>query len=170
MWYVIWTLAQKEHHLKETIESKIPKELFRAVWIPMKTELRKYNGVETCKQIKLLPGYLLIDTDDPDEIHQLLRREKEYIRFLESDGIYIPLSAEEEAVIRHFSCQEGKIGISVGVIKKGMLTVLDGPLKGMEDSIVKIDRHRRKAWVHFDKLLGEARVLTLGLEVIEASD
>ena len=127
----------------------------------------KYHGKEVQKQIKLFPGYVLINTDAPEEIHKRLEREKDYIKILENDAGYVPLTAEEETIIRHFATLEGETGVSIGLIKDGVLTVLDGSLKGMEDKIVRIDRHRRKAWVHFDHLLGESRVLSFYLNVIK---
>ena len=58
------------------------------------------------------------------------------------------------------------MGISTGIIEDGNLKVIDGPLKGFEKYIVRIDRHKRKAWLKI-KLFGEERKFNAGLCVIE---
>ena len=166
MWYVIWALSTKEHELKNRIEVLVPKELYRNIWIPMKEELRKYHGEEILKQVKLFPGYVFIDTDEPEMIHRALYREEDFIKFLQTDMGYSPLSREEEEIIRHFTGESGIAGVSLGVVSGGVLTIFDGPLKGLEEKVVKIDRHKKKAWVKFDKLLGEERVLTFAINIV----
>ncbi|MBR1892448.1 MAG: hypothetical protein IJ815_02810 [Lachnospiraceae bacterium] len=52
------------------------------------------------------------------------------------------------------------------MIENGKLKVIDGPLKGFEKYIVKIDRYKRKAWLKI-KLFGEERRFNLSLSVIE---
>ena len=170
MWYVIWVVARKEQELINIITDKVPADLYTRVWTPCKKELRRYAGVETTQDIILFPGYVFIDTDDPDAIHQYLYRYSSYIRFLKDGGSYSPVSDHERSIIEHFTGESGTAGISMGVIIAGCLHILDGPLVGMESYITKIDRHRRKAYVQIDNLLGEDRLLSFGLEVIEKTE
>ena len=170
MWYVIWAVARKERELINIITDKVPTDLYTRVWTPCKKELRRYAGVETIQDIILFPGYVFIDTDDPDAIHQYLYRYSSYIRFLKDGESYSPVSDHERQVIEHFTGESGTAGISMGVITAGRLHILDGPLIGMESHITRIDRHRRKAYVQIDNLLGEDRLLSFGLEVIEKTE
>ena len=167
MWYVIWAASRKEKELYKRIIDKLPRNLYREAWIPMRKELRIYHGEEVVVPVKLFPGYVFIDTDNPEAVEDELHRDKDFIRFLGDGETYTPVSAHEEEIIRHFTGLDGVADISIGVITNGRLTVLDGPLKGMEDKIIKIDRHRRKARVRIEALLGEDRELVFALNVVE---
>ena len=79
---------------------------------------------------------------------------------------FTPISEHEEKIIRALTGENGTAGISVGVMENGKLKVIDGPLKGFEKYIVKIDRYKRKAWLKI-KLFGEERRFNLSLSVIE---
>ena len=170
MWYVIWALARKEKELINIITDKVPANVYTRVWTPCKKEIRRYSGHQTTVDIILFPGYVFIDTDDPDAVHQYLYRYSSYIRFLKDGESYSPVSDHERSIIEHFTGESGTAGISMGVISDGRLHILDGPLVGMESQITKIDRHRRKAYVQIDNLLGEDRVLSFGLEVIDKTE
>lgn len=62
-------------------------------------------------------------------------------------------------------CQEGDvIGMSQGIIREGKPLVMSGPLKGRENLIRKIDRHKRVAVIEIP--FGEdIRRVTIGLEI-----
>ena len=58
------------------------------------------------------------------------------------------------------------IGISRGIIKDGVPVVTEGPLKGREQLIKRIDRHKRtaKLGVPFE---GKTIEITVGLEIYQ---
>ena len=56
--------------------------------------------------------------------------------------------------------------MSRGYQKDGRIYVTEGPLKGLEHLICRADRHKRIAWLKV-KLLGEARRLKAGLEIVK---
>ena len=64
-------------------------------------------------------------------------------------------------------CQEGNlIGISSGFIHEGKIFITSGPLKGQEDIIRKIDRHKRTAQIEIS--FGDQKIqVTVGLEIYE---
>ena len=168
MWFVIWTLAKSEEELKTKIDRDIPRNFYKSCFIPKRKELRKYRGEEKEVLVKLFPGYVFIDTEEPERIHLKLRSEKEYIKFLKSDDRFVPIEKWEEDIIRHFTNEEGIADLSLGIKESdGKIKILSGPLKGMEDKITHIDRHKKKAKIKIDNLLGKDRVLTFGLEVVE---
>ncbi|MEG2506006.1 MAG: KOW motif-containing protein, partial [Carnobacterium sp.] len=57
------------------------------------------------------------------------------------------------------------VDMSVGYIIGDKIIVRDGPLKGKEGSIKKIDRHKRIAFIEVE-FLGEVRETKVGLEII----
>lgn len=64
-------------------------------------------------------------------------------------------------------CSEGNlIGMSQGIIKNGIPIVTQGPLKGREHLIRKIDRHKRTAEIEI-RLAGRTERMSVGLEIYE---
>ena len=82
---------------------------------------------------------------------------------------FTPISKPAEELIRSLNGEDGVAGsISIGVIEDGKLRAIEGPLKGLEQYIVKIDRYKRKAWLKMF-LPGEERKFSLGLSVVRKS-
>ena len=64
-------------------------------------------------------------------------------------------------------CKEGYlVGMSKGIIRKGVLIVTSGPLEGREEIIRKVDRHKRTAEIEIP-FPGKRKCLTVGLEIYE---
>ena len=57
------------------------------------------------------------------------------------------------------------MNFSEGYLKGDKIIVIDGPLKGMESSISRIDRHKRLAWLSME-IMGQHREIAVGLEII----
>ena len=58
--------------------------------------------------------------------------------------------------------------LSTGIIENSQIRILEGPLVGMEGTIRKIDRHKRKAWLEIE-MFGRTVEMQVGLEVIAKS-
>lgn len=169
MWYVIWTVTGKEDLLKQELQKVLPENLYRRCWIPQKQERQKWHGKYVDITKTLFPGYLFLDTNCPEEIHQCLRSAQSFLTFnhlLKNDDIFIPISDKEEQILHRLSGDNGCIDVSVGVIQDGKLSILQGALVGMEAYVVRIDRHKRKAYLEMD-LFGRLQKFSAGLEVIE---
>lgn len=167
MWYVIWALTGHEKELIDAIKKDVPKYLYIRVWSAIKEELRKYKGEETSVHVMLFPGYVFIDTTQPEEIHEILHRDRNYIGFLKCDDKFIPVSESEKQMISHFMGDSDCASASLGVLENGTVRIIYGPLKGMEDKLIRIDRHKKKAWVLIPNFLGQDRKLSFTLELVE---
>lgn len=70
-------------------------------------------------------------------------------------------------------CQSGNlIGMSRGIMRDGILMVTSGPLKGREELVRRIDRHKRIAEIEIPFGADNRRV-TVGLEIykkVQAKD
>jgi transcriptional antiterminator NusG len=44
--------------------------------------------------------------------------------------------------------------------------ITDGPLKGRESIVRKVNRHKRLAWIEI-KFMGEARLVSVALEIVD---
>ena len=168
MWYVVWTEARSEAWLKQAIDKEIDKKLCLECWMPKKTEQQKWQGEIKTVEKMLFPGYLFTDTEDPEKLHIEIRKLKCTSRVMRVGEDFTPISKPEDELIRSLTGEDGVAGISIGVIEDGKLRVIEGPLKGLEKYIVKIDRYKRKAWLKL-YLLGEERKISLSLSVTRKS-
>lgn len=167
MWYVIWSLTGREEELIARIQKLVPADRYLQVWTPYRIKLKRHDGIDEKIRLKMFPGYVFIDTDCPDEIHSLIQREPDYISFLKSDDTIIPVSDAERDIISFFTDSSGTAGVSLGIIRNGKTYIMEGPLKGMEDRIIHIDRHKRTAKVRLDSFLGQDRILNFALEIVD---
>ena len=69
--------------------------------------------------------------------------------------------------IRSLCSNENLIGMSTGIIKNGIPVVTNGPLKGRELMIRKIDRHKRTAEIVVPSFMDKDTRITVGLEIYE---
>lgn len=88
-----------------------------------------------------------------------------YVKLIRDNEYIIPLSKEDEKIVTELSDENHIIKASLGYIKGDKLIVTDGPLRGREGEVVKINRHKRIAVLAIE-FLCEKRNITVGLEVV----
>ena len=168
MWYVIWVRTGHEEEFKTWMDIRVPKGIYDRCFIPVKAEQRKIKGRSEEVLKKLFPGYIFTETENALELNKGLKRVPFVHRLLKTGEYFVPISETEEELIRKLTGEDGCAGMSVGIIENGRLKVVSGPITGFEQYVVKIDRHKRKAFLEM-KLFNEIRHFTLGLEVVEKS-
>jgi transcriptional antiterminator NusG len=167
MWHVIWVLTGKEKEFIRRFREIVPCDLYTQVWTPYKVWI-KNSGKEKKQMLsKMFPGYVFIDTDSPKAIQQLIKNEQLCMGLLQNDDEFLRVSDEERQIIDFFTSGKGIAGVSLCVIENGQLRAIEGPLKGMEDKVFRLERSKNQAWVKFDNLLGAERRLSFAVEIIE---
>ena len=119
----------------------------------------------------VFPGYIFIEAEK-DEIlaHQWkFRRTDGFYRFLKSNQNIRPLADRDLELVLHFIKKAGPIaGISrVYFNENARITVVEGPLIGLEGRIIKVDKRKKRAKVKLD-LYDDSFAIDLGFEVIGA--
>lgn len=145
-----------------------PKDLQEIICFQYQRMLR-YGGRWHLERRTLLPGYIFLFGNEKVELSRKDRKDSE-MRELHGDKEEkeILLSPCESPYLKTF-CSEtdpGLIGISRGIIKNGVPVVTEGPLKGREQLIKKIDRHKRTAKLGVP-LGGKTVEITVGLEIYQ---
>ena len=126
--------------------------------------LRRRGGAwRLCDEV-MFPGYIFLVTDDPAGLAEGLGLLTSFAYLLNRDGAPSTLDEREVAFVRDFGGPQHTVALSRGSIEGGRLTVEEGPLKGREHLVAKVDRHKRMAWLH-GGMLGEGSV-RVGLEVV----
>ena len=85
---------------------------------------------------------------------------------LASDGAFVPLLPEETDWICALTQRGARtIDVSEGFVEGGKVTVVSGPLAGLESTIAKVNRRKRTALVELS-LCGRRVQVELGLELM----
>lgn len=165
--YVIQVTGGNEVHVRDLI-TRLLGPLVGECFIPQREVFRRVGGEWVTLRERLFPGYLFITTNKIQEVSQRLSRVPAFTRLLgKSDERIIPLTREEVAWLRVLLTPQTKVlETSEGIIEGDRVIVTEGPLKGHEAQIVKIDRHRRFAYLDM-RMFGRAKTIKVGLRIVQ---
>ena len=105
-------------------------------------------------------------SDDPTRLYQALKQIPDLTKMLGRDKKEIFSLPEDEVVfLQSFGEEDQIVDLSVGCIEGDQIIVENGPLKGKEGLIRRIDRHKRIAEIEIE-FLGEKRKAKVGLEIV----
>lgn len=165
MWYVIQVRTGTEENIRLQCTARIPQNVLERCFLPYYEEKRKIRG-SWIIQIKILfPGYVFAVTEDIETLYEMLKSVMGMTRLLGVGEDIVPLTEEEVQFLKRFGGEEQVVEISEGIIENSMTKILSGPLMGMEGTIRKIDRHKRKAWIEIE-MFGRMQLVQVGLEIL----
>ena len=108
-----------------------------------------YTG-EAGDREEAVVSFVFVETElNPNGFQQALLRYRSQIRGILKELRYeddvSALSTEERAYLEGLMDEEHNVRISKGEILNGEVIITEGPLKGYESNIIRIDRHKRRA-------------------------
>lgn len=157
--YCIFCKSGSEDILAEKIAKVSPQ--IEAL-IPVRTLQQKKNGIWVSTQQHLIPGYIFLYVGEDisfRDIKQLLDVYKVLDYGAESKELVDADYQYAMWIYRH--C--GNIELSKVVFEGSTVKVVDGPLIEEIGNIVRIDRHKRRAWVEFN-FCGKKHTVSLSIE------
>jgi transcription termination/antitermination protein NusG len=138
--------------------------------IPKKKMPTRRRGKIAQVLLPVFPGYIFIESEDilgELDTYWKIRKTPGFIRFLRQSASPTPLSDRDVLLLRRFiSFGEFADTSKVSFDEKDRIVILEGPLKGLEGQIVKVNRRKGRAKVLLD-MYGEAFPIDLGFEVVE---
>ena len=167
MWYVIQTRTGYEKELVEQLEGYCEDFSAGHCLIPMYEDVRRSEGQSRISYRRLLPGYVLVDTEQPESIHRGLKKVGEFARMLlaeEEDGekLFLPVSPEDMAFLDSI-LEDGLMRVSYVQNVRGMkIGKIIGPLAKYGNHISNIDFRHRRAVVDAE-IFGKVRRIKFGL-------
>jgi Transcription antiterminator len=170
MWYVIQTLGGEEEHTAAMIRKRVSPYYIEECFIPKRERMKKFYGQWNKVEEILFPAYIFVVTKWPGELYQELRQVPRLTKVLgREEGYFIPLSEEEERLVRSLGDQGYRTGLSKVVVGEGkQIRVLEGPLKNYTENVVRVNLHKREAMVRVE-FMGQETELLLGIEMVETS-
>ncbi len=131
MWYVIQVATGEEIRTCERCKKILLTTLFCDVFVPLYARQKKYQGVwkEECKV--LFPGYLFVDTDEPELVEKELMKLTCMAKPVCIGSAFVPLEVDEQEMLEQLLDANFMLQTSKGYIVDGTLLVTQGPLQGM---------------------------------------
>ncbi len=174
-WYVVQVQSGREEQVRHVIEracaeadavSDSDQQLLDECFCPRYQTQTKVRGEWCYVERSLLPGYVIAVTRQSERLAHLLRGVPEFTRLLTVGEAFVPLSVEERTWLEKFTSEgERTIPMSFAYKRGDALVVTEGPLKGMEGVIERVNRKKSLAYVQME--VGGKRVMTrVGLGIV----
>lgn len=158
IWYLLPCKEQEEQTILNSCKRNLSNAAARDVFVLTYDQMRRFQGAWHVEKKLLFPANVLLESENEDILRGEMARQ--------GNGGILRLEPEEENFLRFLCGKDKHIKMSRGVIVKGVTRVIEGPLRGMEAQIRKIDRHKRLASV--EAPAGQ-RMIPAGLEIVEKS-
>lgn len=159
----------EEKYIKrlKSLHPEIPAEFY----FPKRTLDIRRQGAVVQKTTGIFPGYVFIELKDGENIidyQRSFRRTEGFFRFLESNRNIRALEDRDLALVLHFIKKIGPVAGKSRVYfdKNSRIVVVDGPLKGLEGNIIKVDKRKGRAKIKLD-LYHESFAIDLAFEYME---
>lgn len=166
MWFLFSCPESCRDILQEECKNKIPQEQLSNIFYLTCDQVRRYEGSWHLERKNLLPGYLICETSQPEELEKALKTLVEDLK-IKTDARFIPVTHTDEVFLQQLYDGNRHLNMSRGVIQNGKTIIQEGPLQGLEEKIIKIDRHKRIAFLKSSDQTKEALLFKVGLEITE---
>ncbi|WP_028992407.1 antiterminator LoaP [Thermoanaerobacter thermocopriae] len=163
-WYVIFTRGGFENKVKDIIQNCFKEEV--KLLVPKRKIIERVKG-QPVEKIKLLfPGYVFVNAEMSDELYYKMSEVLKMGVFLKEGKRPAFVREEEMKIILSLIKNSDLIDVSKGIMEGERVKIIEGPLKGYEGLIKKIDKRKKRAKVMLS-IAGELKSVDLAIEVIE---
>lgn len=164
--YVVQVVGGREENAREGIAREMG-DAAQDCFTPRCDLSKKVHGIWKPVRSLLFPGYVFVETSSPQRLLKVLPNVHGFTRLLGVNGdSYRSLTSDEVAWLDAVTSGETHaMGMSQAVQEGDRIVVTNGPLRGREAQIIKVDRHKRLAWIEVH-ILGRTTKVKVGLEVV----
>lgn len=140
--------------------------LIEECFAPRYATRHKVHGEWVDDELLLLPGYVVAVSRRPADLAYALRRVSGFTHLLRMGETFAPLSDEDRTWLDRWTKEGDRtIPMSVAYKEGDTVVVTEGPLKGKEATITRLNR--RKCLAHIELRVGRMTVhTTVGLSVL----
>lgn len=163
IWYLLSCQTQEEQKTVDLCRKYLSHRALKQAFVLTYDRVRRYEGAWHLERKLLLPSNVFLESEDEEILWEEFGKARELARY---KNCLTRMKQEEEEFLRRLYGSEYHLKMSRGIISKGTAQIIEGPLKGMENRICRIDRHKRLAWLQ-TVMRQEYRYISAGLEITE---
>lgn len=166
----IKTLKEEDYIQRVKNQLKLRTDKQRFIF-PKKLMPVRRKGKTVQHLLPLFPGYIFIETEKLDiELYNTMRYMPDFYRFLPDNKDFHHLEGKDLSLIKHF-LNFGEVIDSSKVFfdENDKIVVAEGPLKGLEGFIIKVDRRKKRARIRVD-IAQNSVTLDLAFNVISKEE
>ena len=160
--YCLFCRTGDEQKIVEAINQRFPDLLALA---PLKILPEKRRGKWEDRARTLLPGYIFVFCAGQLP-HDLKRKTHNLYKILQYERGIRTLTGPDADYAMWLHRHHGKIATSKILSVGKTVQVIDGPLQDFAGRIVRLDKHKRRAWIEFD-FDGHKRTISIGAECLD---
>lgn len=164
-WYALFVATGQEDDVKERLKFRFDENELK-VLVPKRKMRERKNGKWDYKLRILFPGYVLLNGRIQTDEYYRLKDIPGVIKLLKDKYDPLEIDESEIEIIGKLICNNEVIGISDVYVEGGRISVIDGPLVGMEGLIKAFDRRKGRVKLLLN-LLGEPRVVELSVSMVQ---
>jgi len=168
--YVIQVATGEEDKFLQIWESRKGGSDVSVYW-PKREIIIRRQGKKIKSIEPVFPGYVFVEAEEIDNsTFYEFRKIPCFYRFLKDNHNIIPLPDSEQRVIFQLTKFGRIIGKSTAKYNENdKIAVLDGPLKGLEGLIVKVDRRKRRVKVRLN-MYEDSFLVDFAFDLIEEKE
>ena len=166
-YYVIQVLTGKEELFLKMAEMQLFHENISFFWLRKELFIKKH-GINKKTVSSIFPGYIFAETDGISYIkYKTIKSLPGFIRFLENNHDIRPLAVEDKKLVFKLHSGGSVAGISkVFFNADDKIRVVEGPMKGLEGLIIKVDKRKKRAKIKLN-LYEDSFMIDFGFELLE---
>ena len=173
-WYTLFVKTGYEHTIVNQICSAWLVDELKP-FVPMYDARFKKGGRIISEKRRCFPGYVFIESETRGV--EFYISVKPFV-YLSQDSLKIlrygngnldqsfELNEKEQGILEKLINDERCIEMSQGLVEGNSVTIVGGPLIGLEGLIKKVHRHKMEAIIELE-MMGARREFTVGLEIID---
>ena len=165
-WYVIQVRGGTEHVVMNYCNQH--RQVREEIFVPLYKRKKKFHGIWTEETSVLFPGYVFIATDDVEDLFDRLRKVPKLTKILKTGEEFVSLYPDEVKLLNRLAGKDRVVEMSYGYIEGDDIMVTEGPMKGWEGRIKRLDRHKRTGIIQV-QIFGQTTEVTVGLEIVKKS-
>jgi len=161
------TNAEEQYIIRATQSFRAKNIEETQLLFPRRKLMIRKEGIHKNEIQPVFPGYIFLESEElSNSLYWALRTTPGFYRFLPENKSPKPLGGRDLATLKHF-LSFGSIADKsrVRFDEHDRIVVADGPLKGLEGKIVKVDKRKGRAKVQLD-MYDDSFLIDLAFEVM----
>jgi transcriptional antiterminator NusG len=169
-YYALQVRTRREDNFIERYKKESASE-GAALYFPKRELRERKNGKTRTRLHPVFSGYVFLEINEGEDVAKYraaVEKTDGFFRFLHSNTNIAEISGRDlDIVLRFLKLKNATAGVSgVTFNENNRIVVIEGPLKGLEGNIVKLDRRKGRAKIRLD-LYGDSFLIDLSFHVLE---